>query len=97
MNLLVFSVPGIRAVVIVLTGDTGVCQPAEVRLTQYRGRGRLTSDFARQNETAYRSQVSRSERAGRGTDSPDNRRRTRHALAIHSDMRARPVRRSMWR
>ena len=66
-------------------------------VTQYRGRGRLTSDFACLNETVYSSQVSRPERAGPGTDSPVNWRRTRHALSIHPDIRARAGRGDMWR
>ncbi len=66
-------------------------------VTQYRGRGRLTSDFACLNETVYSSQVYRLERAGPGTDSPVNWRRTRHALSIHPDIRARAGRGDMWR
>ena len=66
-------------------------------VTQYRGRGRLTSDFACLNETVYSSQVYRPERAGPGTDSPVNCRRTRHALSIHPDIRARAGRGDMWR
>ena len=66
-------------------------------VTQYRGRGRLTSDFACLNETVYSSQVYRLERAGPGTDSPVNCRRTRHALSIHPDIRARAGRGDMWR
>ena len=68
--------PAAHTIVIILRAeplkDEVLSYGGKPAVTQYRGRGRLTSDFACLNETVYSSQVYRPERAGPGTDPPVN-------------------------